>query len=219
MQCGPICYEIKERQNLIRKVIIKATNFRLPPELGSQPAIHEVWNHLTEDSERLHLIARDILSLLQENRFILALSERKDHLYNIQQVLTKISGNIYNIFYLTGDAGKRERLQIIEDVNTCITKNMAFCILSTGLLIGEGFDLPELNTLMFTMPISFKGRVIQYAGRIHREHDKKQDVIIYDYLDMSSGLTISMFKNRVKAYKKMGYEIDCRNNKKIKKYI
>ena len=79
--------------------------------------------------------------------------------------------------------------------------------------------MPELDTLILAMPISFRGRIIQYAGRIHREHQKKQDIIIYDYLDPSSGLTISMFKKRVRAYKKMGYIIDGKNNPKIKKWI
>lgn len=220
MQCGSICYEIKENEvsNVIRKVIIKTTTFRLPPESGQQPAIHEIWNHLAEDKDRLQLIAVDILSLLNEKRFILTLSERKDHLINIIKALKEISGNTFNLFLLTGDAGKKKRKQILKAVQNCIIQDIPFCIFSTGSLIGEGFDLPALNTLILAMPISFKGRIIQYAGRIHREHKMKQDVLIYDYLDTSTGLTISMFQKRVRTYKKMGYEIDVVNNPKILKY-
>jgi len=92
-------------------------------------------------------------------------------------------------------------------------------ILSTGSQIGEGFDLPELDTLILAMPISFKGRVIQYAGRIHRHNDSKSEVHIYDYVDTSLGLTISMFKKRIKAYNKMGYVFDLPNNRKIEQWI
>ena len=192
-------------KNIIRKVIIKTTTFRLPPELGQQPAIHEIWNNLVEDKDRLKLIAADIFYLLTKKRYILALSERKDHLLNIIKSLNELSDNTFNLFLLTGDAG------IIQDI--------PLCIFSTGSLIGEGFDLPALDTLILAMPISFKGRIIQYAGRIHREHEMKQNVLIYDYLDISIGLTISMFQKRVRTYKKMGYEIDGGNNPTILKYI
>ena len=108
--------------------------------------------------------------------------------------------SIYQKFILTGDLGKKKRKQIFSDIQESIINEIPFCILSTGSLIGEGFDMPELDTLILAMPISFRGRIIQYAGRIHREHRMKQDVIIYDYLDPSSGLTISMFKKRVRAH-------------------
>lgn len=91
--------------------------------------------------------------------------------------------------------------------------------MSTGSLVGEGFDLPQLDTLFLAMPFSFKGRMIQYAGRLHREFNGKEGVIIYDYLDISSGLTISMFKKRISAYKQMGYEIETSENQKVKRWI
>ena len=75
-------------------------------------------------------------------------------------------------------------------IKTCVKDKTPFCIFSTGSLSGEGFDLPVLDTLFLTMPIAFKGRVIQYAGRIHRKYDSKNELRIYDYLDISSGLTI-----------------------------
>ena len=97
-----------------------------------------------------------------------------------------------------------------------IQNNHPIFILSTGALIGEGFDLPELDTLMLTMPISFKGRVVQYAGRLHRNTPEKSNVLIYDYVDSHMSLTLSMFKKRISAYKKIGYDIQSTNPKIIK---
>lgn len=74
-------------------------------------------------------------------------------------------------------------------------------------MIGEGFDLPELCTLMLAMPLSFKGRLVQYAGRLHRESAGKKDVRIYDYVDVNLGLGITMFRKRLTTYRKMGYTI------------
>ena len=104
--------------------------------------------------------------------------------------------------------GKKARRRALEEINNNIGTGKKSYILATGSLIGEGFDLPALDTLVITMPVAFKGKLIQYAGRIHREFEGKNDVRIYDYFDDSMGLTISMYKKRIKAYKKMGYIIE-----------
>jgi superfamily II DNA or RNA helicase len=88
-------------------------------------------------------------------------------------------------------------------------------LLSTGSLIGEGFDMPELSALVLAMPISFKGRIIQYAGRIHRENPGKMDVAIYDYVDVQLGSGRSMFRKRLIVYKKMGYTIKFSDDSKL----
>ena len=88
-------------------------------------------------------------------------------------------------------------------------------LLATGSLIGEGFDMPELCTLFLAMPVSFRGRLIQYAGRIERKSPGKKEINIYDYVDINLGLTIAMFKKRLSAYKKMGYTIELPENSKI----
>ena len=84
-------------------------------------------------------------------------------------------------------------------------------MLATGSFIGEGFDLPKLDTLIIAMPVSFKGKLIQYAGRLHRASPGKSDVIIYDYLDPSSALMVSMFRKRIAAYRKMNYKIEAQS--------
>ena len=79
--------------------------------------------------------------------------------------------------------------------------------MATGAYLGEGFDDPRLDTLFLTMPISFKGRIVQYAGRLHRQHQGKSDIHIYDYVDENVSVLAKMYQKRLKTYKMMGYEI------------
>ena len=101
---------------------------------------------------------------------------------------------------------------MLEEIHSSIANKKSVCLLTTGSLIGEGFDLPALDTLFLAMPVAFRGRVIQYAGRIHRPVEGKDEVRIYDYVDPWSGLTISMFRKRVKAYRSMGYRVESPSN-------
>ncbi|MEI8346316.1 MAG: hypothetical protein WCG27_02535 [Pseudomonadota bacterium] len=88
-----------------------------------------------------------------------------------------------------------------------IEAKVPICLFATSSLIGEGFDLPRLDTLFLPMPLSFKGRIIQYAGRLHRKSEEKKDVLIHDYLDGNLPLTLKMYRNRQKTYKNMGYTL------------
>lgn len=80
-------------------------------------------------------------------------------------------------------------------------------VLATGRYIGEGFDDPGLDTLLLAMPIAWKGTVIQYAGRLHRTHPGKQDVLVYDYVDAEVPVLRRMFNKRLRAYRTLGYEL------------
>ncbi len=86
--------------------------------------------------------------------------------------------------------------------------NTRRAILATGSYIGEGFDEPRLDTLFLTMPSSFKGKIVQYAGRLHRYHQDKHDIRIYDYVDSRLPVLERMFKRRSKTYRLLGYEIN-----------
>ncbi|MGL4368276.1 MAG: DEAD/DEAH box helicase, partial [Spirochaetota bacterium] len=142
---------------------------------------------------------------------------RKEHITRLCDEIISI-GNISKerLFILTGDIGKKQRREILQSINEMINSGIMPCILSTGSFIGEGFDMPKCDTLFLAMPISFKGRMIQYAGRLHRAQETKTDVIIYDYVDTGLGLTISMFKKRITAYREMGYEIIPPENGQLK---
>ena len=89
--------------------------------------------------------------------------------------------------------------------------------LATGRYIGEGFDDARLDTLFLALPISWKGTIQQYAGRLHRQYDGKKEVRIYDYLDESLPVLARMYKRRLRGYESIGYEIielDSAHNKK-----
>lgn len=221
MQCGPVRYEIEEMAYpaLLKKVIVQETYFGIQNDSGKKP-IYEIWDELVDDSKRLNMIASDVIFAINNNRFPLILSERKEHLYKLKETIESLLANSgIKAFLFEGDTGKKARTAALVEINEMLAKGEKPYILSTGSLIGEGFDMPQLDTLFLAMPLSFKGRVIQYAGRLHRPYKGKNEVIIYDYCDLSIGLTVSMFKKRLSAYRNMGYEVKTTGNPKIDKWI
>jgi len=212
MQCGPIRHEIKHVDGpvLHKRVVVRETLFRTSEDLGSQPAIHLVWEQLVADKARLDLVASDLADALENKRFPLVISERKEHLALLAQVFEqKLAGRKVRAFTLVGGMGKKARAEAHADIAATIGTETRPYIMATGSFVGEGFDLPALDTLIIAMPVSFKGKMIQYAGRLHRAHVGKTEALIYDYLDSSSALTASMFRKRLSAYKLMGYQIDA----------
>jgi superfamily II DNA or RNA helicase len=107
---------------------------------------------------------------------------------------------------LKGGMTKKERLAIFAKLKS-IPDDSERLILATGKYIGEGFDDSRLDTLFLLLPISFEGRVEQYAGRLHRQHRDKTDIRIYDYVDSSHPILNKMFERRCVKYRKLGYEI------------
>lgn len=206
MQAGPIRHEMKlaEEQPLAKRLLVRETAFRMPEKYSERAPIHEVWEELTKDEGRIGLIADDIRACLETNRVPVVISERKAHLESLRAALVGRAPDV-DAFLLVGESGAKERREIISALKRAIEENRKACLFTTGSLIGEGFDLPRLDTLFLAMPVSFKGKVVQYAGRLHRSHDDKGDVRIYDYLDSSSALAKSMFRKRMIAYRSMGY--------------
>lgn len=203
MQCGPIAYTVKDvnRQNQDRNVFFRSTTL---PDLGTQSSVQHLWNYLCTSEERNLQILSDIVELLSNNRSPLVLSDRTEHLDTLVTLLGRMSDAVIHV--MKGSIGKKERKAIMASIEENISNNTPFCLFSTGSLVGEGFDIPELDTMVITMPISFKGRLTQYIGRLHRQgRSRMKEIIVYDYVDTCSGMTISMFKKRISAYKKLGY--------------
>ena len=109
---------------------------------------------------------------------------------------------------LDGQMGKKARREVMRQLGDHYDGDKPFVLFATASLIGEGFDLPRLDTLVLSMPFSFKGRLIQYAGRLHRRHDTKDDALIFDYLDENHAITNAMFRRRLAGYKELGYRIE-----------
>ena len=148
-------------------------------------------------------MVQDIIAAYQEGRNILVLTERTEHLELLSESL---GDEIEHCFVLHGRLSKKQRTAILtklEELNDSVPR----VIIATGRLIGEGFDHPPLDTLVLAMPISWKGTLQQYAGRLHREHVDKQDVRIYDYVEHDQPQLARMWDKRQRGYRAMGYQI------------
>ena len=106
---------------------------------------------------------------------------------------------------MTGNNSKKEHRKILEQMHQ-VDKNESLILIATGSLVGEGFDFPRLDTLFMATPVSFRGVVEQYAGRLNRDYAGKENVIIYDYVDNHIPMFNNMYMKRLKAYKQIGYE-------------
>lgn len=212
IQCGPIRYRMKEKESNFKSKKVVFRNFRLkiPEEMEPHPPIHKVWDLLVYNEQRIKLITKDLRESLNEGRVPLLISDRKEHLQLLKKALanTDIRSENSHIFILDGCLSKKQRHQMLDNINQLLSQKKSVCLLATGALIGEGFDLPALDTLFLTMPVAFSGRLIQYTGRLHRPLEGKKEVRVYDYVDTGSGLTVSMFKKRVKIYRQMGYRME-----------
>ena len=100
--------------------------------------------------------------------------------------------------------GKKQRRSIAEALAS-VPEHEPRVILATGSYIGEGFDDARLDTLFLAMPISWKGTLIQYSGRLHRRHPAKTEVRVYDYVDREVPVLLRMFEKRLSTYRAIGY--------------
>jgi superfamily II DNA or RNA helicase len=207
LQCGPIRHRIdldySEEQS--RTVFVREFSLRLPAEKDRLP-IHQIWEHLIQSGERNRAIASDVTSALEEQRFCALLSDRKEHLNTLESLLREKLPE-ESICRIDGSTNQKLRTTTLANLRSMASDGRPFALLATASLLGEGFDMPELDTLFLAMPISFKGRLIQYAGRLHRFSEKKKSVRIYDYVEPDHPLTAQMYRKRTAAYREMGYSI------------
>jgi len=208
LQCGAIRHVVSNLDNPIhsRRVIVTRTQFNAADENGLPLPLHLVWENLISSKSRNELIAADVVKECG-GRVPLVLSDRKEHLKILMQAVEdKAEGGVLTCS-IDGSMSPRKRNGCIEEFKSAIQSVRKACLFSTASLIGEGFDLPELDTLFLAMPVSFRGRIIQYAGRLHREFPGKSEVLIFDYLDYKLQLANSMYRKRSAGYREMGYDI------------
>jgi superfamily II DNA or RNA helicase len=179
----------------------------MPPSSQEGTHIHELYDALATNRARNDLIFDDILKELEQGRSPLVVTERLEHL---GELATRLQGFAKNIVVLKGGMSKKERTAIFGKLKA-IPNDAERLILATGKYIGEGFDDSRLDTLFLLLPISFEGKIEQYAGRLHREHAGKSNVRIYDYVDSSHPILRKMFERRCVKYRKLGYEVASSN--------
>jgi superfamily II DNA or RNA helicase len=183
MQCGPIRFNLSARKMtetnpFEHRVIPRVTEFQMPPE-NSDVTIQDIYAGLVDDRSRNELITADLLRSLEAGRSPLLLTARTEHL---KYFSVKLASVVKNLFVLKGGMSKKQR-QSTADALAAVPLGDQRVILATGSYIGEGFDDARLDTLFLAMPISWKGTLQQYVGRLHRLHDNKHVVQVYDYVD------------------------------------
>jgi superfamily II DNA or RNA helicase len=164
-------------------------------------SIQEIYRELANDRARNDMIVREVSHALAENRVPLVLTERKDHLEILADLLRGVCRQV--IVMRGGMVAKESRATAARLSRQ--TSSGERVIVATGRYVGEGFDDARLDTLFLTMPISWKGTLIQYAGRLHRLHPAKHEVRIYDYVDIQTPMLARMFERRLRGYRSLGY--------------
>ncbi|MGH9342333.1 MAG: TOTE conflict system archaeo-eukaryotic primase domain-containing protein [Terriglobia bacterium] len=208
MQCGPVRFSMSakamtESNPFEHRVVPRSTNLHMPPGIA-EVTIQDVYSALANDSSRNDMIAGDIAHAIASGRTPLLLTGRTEHL---QYFAAKLNGAARHIFVLKGGMGKKQRREIAEAM-AAVLGDESRLILATGSYIGEGFDDARLDTLFLAMPISWKGTLQQYVGRLHRLHDNKRVVQVYDYVDNGVLMLARMYERRLKGYNAMGYAIE-----------
>ena len=208
MQCGPVRFSISARMMtettpFEHRVTPRHTEFRMVPEL-TDFTIQDVYRALVDDASRNELIAQDIVRAIESGRCPLLLTGRTEHLHYFAAKLRPVAKHI---FVLKGGMGKKQRRETAAAL-AAVPENESRMILATGSYIGEGFDDARLDTLFLAMPISWKGTLQQYVGRLHRLHDNKRFVQVYDYVDNQVLMLARMYERRLKGYAAIGYVIE-----------
>jgi len=210
MQCGPVRYRVDAKEQAAARpfthtVFVRPTGFRplraANPDVRSQ--FHELYDELIADEARNRLICEDVVQTVCEGRSPVVLTERTEHL---EYLAERLSPDIRHLVVLRGGMGRKELSTVISQL-AAIPENEERVLLATGRYLGEGFDDARLDTLFLTLPVSWRGTIAQYAGRLHRLHDRKHEVRVYDYADLNVPMLARMFDRRCRGYEAVGYTI------------
>jgi superfamily II DNA or RNA helicase len=215
MQCGPIRYRVDAKQQAAarpfdHRVILRDTAFTSPTPDGELPAIQDIYAAMITNADRNQLLISDVMQAMTSGRSPVILTERTEHLEWLAEQLRPL---VQHVIVLKGGMGVKQRRVVMAQLAS-IPEHEPRILVATGRYLGEGFDDARLDTLFLAMPISWKGTLAQYAGRLHRLHDQKTEVVIYDYADFQVPMLARMVSKRLAGYRAIGYEMhedgDCR---------
>jgi len=211
MQCGPIRYAMAARtmteQNPFDHVVFpRSTAFTGAGPAGDE-SIQDLYAEVVKDADRNEQIVADMMVSVAGGRSPLLLTGRTEHLAYFASAL---GGRVQHVLVLRGGMAAKQRKAIWERL-AAIPESEPRVILATGSYAGEGFDDARLDTLFLAMPISWKGTLQQYVGRLHRLHDNKRVVQVYDYVDVNVRMLARMYERRLRGYSDMGYRIGGMN--------
>ncbi len=207
MQIGPARFVVDSRSQVAarpfdHRLIARETEFRM---VGEDVAIQELYQALVCDENRNQLILNDVIRELEDRRSPILLTERRDHL---EYFAEKLRSFARHLVVLQGGMSEKQRREVAEQLRS-IPDHEERLVLATGRFIGEGFDDARLDTLFLASPLSWKGTLTQYAGRLHRLHSGKTEVRIYDYVDSQVPVLKRMFEKRLRTYRALGYAVSA----------
>ncbi|MCC5848086.1 MAG: DUF559 domain-containing protein [Verrucomicrobia bacterium] len=210
MQCGPIRHQVDARHHssteaLERQVIVRPTSYSPinPLSENLRTAFMELIDQLTVDAPRNQMICEEIETAVKAGAHPLILTERTAH---IQLLAEELNARGLETCILQGGMTRKLTLETFERLRAD-PKDHAPVLIATGKFVGEGFDHPPLDSLFLTLPISWRGTVAQYLGRLHRQYEGKHKVKVYDYADLNVPMLARMFNRRCKSYEKLGYTV------------
>ena len=208
MLIGPIRYSYtakeKAKEQGIQHLVYPRFTRTVPPRGVITDKMHpnEAYEIIHNNDVRDEQIIEDVKNCVAAGRTPVVLSRYKDH---SEKFYERLKSYADHVFLMTGNNSKKEHRKILEQMHQ-VDKNESLILIATGSLVGEGFDFPRLDTLFMATPVSFRGVVEQYAGRLNRDYAGKENVIIYDYVDYHIPMFNNMYMKRLKAYKQIGYE-------------
>jgi superfamily II DNA or RNA helicase/very-short-patch-repair endonuclease len=210
MQCGPVRHRVDAKTQaaarpFTHQVLVRPTGFRASstPDPDPRAEFHQLYEALRNDDKRNQMICADVVSAVNHGRSPLVLTERIEHLQRLAQLL---SPDIPSLILLRGGQSRKELETALARLAE-IPETAGRVILATGKYIGEGFDDARLDTLFLTLPVSWRGTIAQYVGRLHRLHEGKREVRVYDYADLDVPMLAKMFDRRCRGYEALGYTI------------
>ena len=208
MQLGPTRFQVSAKSQASTRpfrhvLVVRNTNFT-GHELGEDPMIAQLYAALASDVRRNELIIGDVVATIREGRSPIVLTELRLHIAFFADRLQRYSRNL---FVLTGGNSEKLRRDLFRRMAQ-IPDDEPRVIVATGKFVGEGFDDAKLDTLFLTLPVSWKGTVEQYVGRLHRLHSGKREVRVFDYVDHQVPKLTRMFAKRLKSYRSLGYSVE-----------
>jgi superfamily II DNA or RNA helicase len=210
MQCGPVRHVVDAKVQAAarpfeHRVLVRPTGFQARPldSPDRRVSFNALYDELIADTKRNQMICDEVVAAVAQGRSPVVLTQRNEHLQHLTEQLTP---RIQHLVVLRGGMG-RKQMRAVTDQLSSMPREAERVLLATGRYLGEGFDDARLDTLFLTLPVSWRGTIAQYVGRLHRLHEGKREVRVYDYADLHVLMLARMFDRRCRGYEAVGYRI------------